>query len=710
MSSDSPPFEDNHRRGPSNDAEIDEEGGACDPVPAVRATGHSSTNETRHDNEMGGDGHRSTSPFETTGESTLAVSSEESSGDVSAQVEAGAQGDLKPQVGEAGLIDLNAASGGGGTVMHTSTDLGGNAQPHVRAHNESENDAVKHLNRSMPPVSKRTTALTSHSSMATCGTATEHLLAPPSHRPRIKSIRDGAHADHRPPRGSLSNAEAASGTSGVHSEQSSGRSDVDGRADEGSGKFQISAGGDHIHEPIPFAEVQPMALQLPGAVRVHPSSVIAAESVEDELSPSVGSLDGQVNDNPSEVIHHRQDDEVDDATVARQSSSTAIVEASLVTEPALVEASLIDEEQLQTLSSQAEVKAILTRQARKRRRLWIAIIVLATLVVILAVGISVGLVAGVQEGRVSQEDDETYLRSVLPTSTLVALEDPGSPQYQALQWVLDDVYLVNLDLDDEEKHERLKQRFALAVLFYAVSSGAPGQPTVGNWLIRDTSECGWHGCNCSGEQRIQELSVRDYDLIGYIPPEIGLLDQLVSVDGGNTSLYGRIPTEFAALTRLSDLRVDQTLLSGTIPSELGLLTGLKVLYLHSTEITGTTPSNLGALTNLKILRIDDTQLNGTLPTELGQLTSLTYMSVKSNSIGGTIPTELGRLTSLAWLELHETWIRGTVPNELCSLVGSAALNISITCVLVSCDCGCACGSDLFDDESLEALADDDSVL
>jgi hypothetical protein len=714
MSSDSPPAAgEDCQRATSNDEETDEEGGgACLPAPDANGACQISADKTRHDgNQLEGNGHPSTTAAlgstATTSESSLAVCSEASSGTVSAQIGAGAQGEQKLQV-EAGQIDLEAASGGDGDhATHCVTgalDQDDNLQFQARAQNESENETSEHRLRPPPLISKRTTALTSHSSMPSGSTTVEHLLAPPPHRPRMKSIRDGAHAGHHSPRGSVANAEAASANPFLQAERGSGRSDIGGGANAGGEKVRAPVGDDHDHEPVPFAEVHAMALQLPGAVRVHPSSAIVTASAEDELSPRVGSDEVPVNGNPLEVIcRHRQDDENDDATVARRESSTAIIEASLVTELAFVEASPIDEEQLPT----SEVKAILTRQAGKRRRLWIAIIVLAALVVILAVGISVGVVAGIQESNAPKDEDESYLRSVLPNTTVTAMDDPASAQYQALQWVMDDMYLASQDLDDEERHVRLKQRFVLAVLFYAVNSGTPWRPTVGNWLGRDSNECEWHGCTCSKEHRIQELSIRDFEVTGYISPEIGLLDQLVFIDSGNTSIFGQLPTEVSTLTRLSGLRVDQSHMSGTIPTEIGRLTGLEVLYLQSTDITGTIPSELASLTHLRKLRIDNTALNGTLPTELAQLTNLTYLSIKHTVVGGTIPTQLSLLSNLEYLELHDTYIQGSVPEELCTLVRNAKLNISVSCWLVSCDCGCACGSDLvYGDDNRETLADD----
>jgi hypothetical protein len=377
----------------------------------------------------------------------------------------------------------------------------------------------------------------------------------------------------------------------------------------------------------------------------------------------------------------------------------ALVEASLVTEPPLVVASPVNDDHRRG-SSGTKLQG---RGPTRRRMILVAFICVG--VISAAVGVTIRIVG---RSKSDVHSDEWFLRSTLPNSTVAAMDDPASPQYQGLQWVTDDVYLSKLDINDEERHGRLKQRFALAVFFFTVSSGAPWQPTKGNWLRRGSSECDWHGCMCSEEQRIQELHVRDEDLVGYIPTEIELLDQLVSFDGGNTSIFGHLPTEIAALTRLSNLRIDQTRLSGTIPTEVGFLTRLEVLHLQSADITGAIPSELAALTNLTNLRIDNTAINSTLPAEPGQLTSLKSLSVKNNRVGGAIPTELGLLSNLAWLELHGTVIRGSVPDALCNLVESAKLNISVACWLVTCDCGCMCGSDLLvGDDNLETLADAD---
>jgi hypothetical protein len=414
----------------------------------------------------------------------------------------------------------------------------------------------------------------------------------------------------------------------------------------------------------------------------------------------VGPAGGHGDDASTGGLRHGVDQ---DRSYGNGSRATAIVEASLVTEPPLAVAEPYDE---QRYASSAATLQVQTPQ----RRPMLLLTFLGVAVVSLVVGVTMSIV-GRSKGDVPSMGDvqtgEDWLRSILPNSTVAAMEVPGSPQYLALQWVVDDNYPLELDADDDERHHRRKQRFALAVLFYAVNSGTPRQAALENWLRHNTSECEWYGCTCSEERQVQELRLRDADVVGYLPPEIGLLDQLVSVDGGSTSVFGPLPTELAALTRLSDLRLDHTRLSGTIPTEVGLLTSLEVLQLHSTEFTGTLPSELGALTNVATLRIDNTRLNGTLPTELGQLTSLTYMSAKSTIIGRTIPTELGLLSNLAWLELHETFIRGTVPKELCSLMGSTKLHISVTCVLVTCDCGCACGSDLLVDDGTPGPPVDD---
>eukprot|EP00542_Grammatophora_oceanica_P010492 CAMPEP_0194035652 /NCGR_PEP_ID=MMETSP0009_2-20130614/8061_1 /TAXON_ID=210454 /ORGANISM="Grammatophora oceanica, Strain CCMP 410" /LENGTH=179 /DNA_ID=CAMNT_0038677091 /DNA_START=129 /DNA_END=665 /DNA_ORIENTATION=+ len=168
----------------------------------------------------------------------------------------------------------------------------------------------------------------------------------------------------------------------------------------------------------------------------------------------------------------------------------------------------------------------------------------------------------------------------------VSFEDSTSPQRRALDWMLGDSYSLALKNDDD----RIVQRFALAVLYYAtmVENRA-------SWLLSST-ECGWgkfYDVTCTNDVvgRLQLVRSR---LSGTIPGEIGLLNSLTELNLRNNNLEGTIPTEIGFLSSLLGLYLDlgNANLSGRVPTELANLSNLRELSLHNTQLTGSIPSEL----------------------------------------------------------------------------------------------------------------------
>ena len=65
--------------------------------------------------------------------------------------------------------------------------------------------------------------------------------------------------------------------------------------------------------------------------------------------------------------------------------------------------------------------------------------------------------------------------------------------------------------------------------------------------------------------------------------------------------------------RVAGLDLRDNELSGSIPSELGNLANLEGLGLHDNELSGPIPSELGDLDNLYWLWLDGNQLSGSIP-------------------------------------------------------------------------------------------------
>ena len=137
-----------------------------------------------------------------------------------------------------------------------------------------------------------------------------------------------------------------------------------------------------------------------------------------------------------------------------------------------------------------------------------------------------------------------------------------------------------------------------------------------NWLS-DHPVDNWFGVYAGNNGCIYGLSLRENQLSGEIPSELGNLADLESLD----------------------LRVN--LLTGEIPPELDDLASLTVLYLSDNQLSGEIPVELGNLVNLEYLSLTVNQLSGVIPSELGDLASLTSLFLGQNQLSGEIPPELG---------------------------------------------------------------------
>ena len=120
-----------------------------------------------------------------------------------------------------------------------------------------------------------------------------------------------------------------------------------------------------------------------------------------------------------------------------------------------------------------------------------------------------------------------------------------------------------------------------------------------NWS-GSTAIGSWDGVTVDGSPlRVTKLVLRDRQLTGTIPPELGGLASLVELNLGDNRLTGLIPSELSSLTNLEQLHLYGNQLSGEISTELGSLSKLELLYLWENQLTGPIPASLGGLANLE---------------------------------------------------------------------------------------------------------------
>ena len=219
------------------------------------------------------------------------------------------------------------------------------------------------------------------------------------------------------------------------------------------------------------------------------------------------------------------------------------------------------------------------------------------------------------------------------------------------------------------------------------------------WL--DTCDvCQWYGVNCTGTGHVNAVDLRNNNLSGTLPSQLGELAYLSTLRLDNNNLSGEIPSElgnipflffftagsnqfsgvipnsFSQLSNLTFLHLEDNELEGTIPTDLGSGTRLRSLVLHHNKLSGPIPSSLGDLNTLDFLNLAFNELSGPIPPSLGMVSTLSFFDASWNELAGSIPPELAGCISLSNLELSGNQIEGSIPGTLHQLQNLYTLDLS----------------------------------
>jgi hypothetical protein len=179
----------------------------------------------------------------------------------------------------------------------------------------------------------------------------------------------------------------------------------------------------------------------------------------------------------------------------------------------------------------------------------------------------------------------------------------------------------------------------------------------------------WFGVTTDGgNANITAINLRNNQLTGSIPPELGNLSNLQSLLLHVNQLSGDIPAELANLANLQAIILEFNQLTGTIPIQLGNLASLIVLDLQGNQLRGNIPTELGNLTDLEQLDLRNNQLTGNIPAEIENLSNLLGLALDDNQLSGDIPPELGNLSVLLVLTFANNRLTGKIPSELGNLI------------------------------------------
>lgn len=247
----------------------------------------------------------------------------------------------------------------------------------------------------------------------------------------------------------------------------------------------------------------------------------------------------------------------------------------------------------------------------------------------------------------------------------------------------------------------------------------------------------WRGVTVAGEpRRAIALELRNAELDGTLPSELGALSALrvLALDGN--ALRGPVPAALGELRALETLSLDRNRLTGRLPAQLGALTGLSVLRLGGNDLSGCPPPALrrvadhdlddalclplpddsaglaadaalllavrdsltddaaalgwsretpvnewggvtvaGAPPRVVALNLSGAGLEGSLPPELAGLDGLVELRLGDNRLTGPIPAGLGSLSRLTVLALDDNRLQGAIPGELAALAGLSVLRL-----------------------------------
>ncbi|MDE2861179.1 MAG: hypothetical protein OXP10_04955 [Chloroflexota bacterium] len=144
--------------------------------------------------------------------------------------------------------------------------------------------------------------------------------------------------------------------------------------------------------------------------------------------------------------------------------------------------------------------------------------------------------------------------------------------------------------------------------------------------------------------RLVELQLGGSGLTGVIPPELGRLEGLRTLNLSHNELTGAIPPQLSNLANLHNLLLHVNKLTGAIPLEFANLKDLANLDLGQNQLSGPIPQQLGDLAKLEGLYLGANYLTGRVPSELVDLSNLRRLDVSGNNLSGCVPDELKRIS------------------------------------------------------------------
>ncbi|CDO96827.1 unnamed protein product [Coffea canephora] len=222
-------------------------------------------------------------------------------------------------------------------------------------------------------------------------------------------------------------------------------------------------------------------------------------------------------------------------------------------------------------------------------------------------------------------------------------------------------------------------------------TGDPHEILASNWSAT-SSVCDWRGVTCgSRHRRVTALNISNLGLTGTIPPQLGNLSFLMSLDMSGNNFYGELPHELIRLSRLRVLSLGINMLSGNIPSWVGSFQQLRHFSLKNNSFTGFIPPSISNMSKLETFNLQFNSLQGAIPMEIGKLNNLSgslsssicarlqglsWLDLSSNELSGMIPASLSECSKLQVLRLFDNNFSGVIPEGFGNLTALKQLYLN----------------------------------
>ena len=228
--------------------------------------------------------------------------------------------------------------------------------------------------------------------------------------------------------------------------------------------------------------------------------------------------------------------------------------------------------------------------------------------------------------------------------------------------------------------ENVSEQIANLTRFYFSTDG-DAWDTNDNWLIGSVDT--WHGLSTDNGE-VRAITLPANGLAGQLPPEVGNLTSLESVELSGNDLSGPLPSELGNLTNVSFFSVYENQLSDTVPPEIGNMSSLDLLQLGRNQFSGDLPTELSNLSNLTALFVEDNDFTGSIPSSFGGLSNLRELDLSGNrQMNGTLPIELTMLSNLIFLDISNTGLCDNLDPAFQSWTSTVTTVIAAGCTNVS---------------------------